>query len=46
MPPPGVEHFGKKLTVATHIMQSSSKELSTFVSDNVKCKPKEVNTYT
>ena len=35
-----------ELTVATCVMQSSSNELSTSISDSVKCKQKEINTYT
>ena len=31
--------------IATCVMQSSSTELSTSVSDSVKCKQMEVNTY-
>ena len=32
--------------VATHVMQSSSNDLSTSVSNSVKCKQTKVNTYT
>ena len=38
--------LAKELTVATRVMQSSSNEISTPVFDLVKCKQKEVNTYT
>ena len=38
--------LAKELTVATHVMKTSSIELSTSVSDSVKCKQTEINAYT
>ena len=35
----------KKITVATHVMQSSSNKLSTSVADSTKSKQTKVNTY-
>ena len=35
----------KELMAATCMMQSSSNELSTLVSDNTKCKQMKANTY-
>ena len=35
----------KEFTVATGVMESSSNELSTSVSDSAKCKQTKVNTY-
>ena len=45
-PQRGLSTLAKELTVATSVMQISSNEWSTSVSDNVKCKQKEVNRYT
>ena len=39
-----VEHSGKELTASTRVMQSSSTELSTLVSDRKKCKQAKANT--
>ena len=39
-----VEHFGE-LTVATRVMQSPSNELSTSVTEGVKCKQTKVDKY-
>ena len=45
-PPWGLSTLVKVLTVNTRVMQSSSNELSASISNSVKCKQKEVNTYT
>ena len=45
LPPAGLSTFPKELTVATRVMQSSSNELSTPVSDSAKCKQMKLNTY-
>ena len=44
--PRGLNTLANELTVATHIMQSSSNKLSTSVSDSLKCKQTITNTYT
>ena len=44
--PKGLSNLLKELTVATCVIQDSTNELSTSVSDSVKCKQMEVNTYT
>ena len=36
--------LAKELTVATHVMQISSNDLSTPVSDSAKCKQTKANT--
>ena len=38
------EHSGEVIKAATRIIQSSSNELSTLVSDSAKCKQTKVNT--
>ena len=43
--PPRRDTSAKVLTVATLVIKISSNELSTSLSDSVKCKQKEVNTY-
>ena len=40
----GLSILAKELTVADRIMQSSSNELSTLVSDSIKCKQSKSNT--
>ena len=42
---PEVEYFGEGINGCLSLMPSSSNELSTSVSDSVKCKQTEVNTY-
>ena len=44
--PRGLRTLAKELTVTTHIMQSPSNKFSTSISDSIKCKQKEVNTFT
>ena len=44
-PPGGLNTLTNKSTVATRVKQSSSNELSPSVSDCVRCKRTEVNTY-
>ena len=38
--------LAKELMVATRVMQDSSNKVSTSFSDSVKCKQKEINTFT
>ena len=42
--PRGLSTVGKELKAATRVMQSSSNELSSPVSDSVKCKQTKVDT--
>ena len=37
--------LAKELTAANRVMQSSSNELSTQISDSAKCKQTKANTY-
>ena len=42
---PGLSTLTKELTAATRIMQISSNELSTLLSNSAKCKQMKANTY-
>ena len=45
LPSQGLSTQVKELTAATCVMQSSSNEKSTLVSDNTKCKQAKATTY-
>ena len=44
-PSQGLSTLAKISTVATRVMPNSSNELSSSVSDSIKCEQKKVNTY-
>ena len=45
LPSQGLSTLAKELTADIRVMQSSSNELSTLVSDGTKCKQTKADTY-